>query len=428
MSTATYSPGSRPRLVRSALVTGTALALLIPSTAVAAVDLIGTWFMLIHYKDSATANPNSDRWEDKVWKFEKKGSRLQWTEYPIVVFNDKQGRFGRVGRNERARLLNAWEPNEAQRLEIETGLQVNSRGSKTKALRGSPKRGYKSTSRSRSTSAFTVGYEENWMIDSPAKLPVFTRDDSLGTEAALAAGEGGVSGRTQYKGLEVQDDGNLIVGTYMRDENKQGTFKLIRAGGPRGLDTDGRTPNEKAGERFQEQLQAGISSAGYSEFLKRVGPDNVRALRATIGEDGISTIWQKYEKRILSGDKSAEPEIGAALREAYEAGLEKKITAKLASGDLNGVLSGDGKGLDPETIELVRSLQETVGEEKLGELRAKYRERVKAGDEQARKEVRAEIRQAYINKLRADFAERGERANLEALQQARDASDGPGTP
>ena len=52
---------------------------LAPSPAAAAVDLIGTWFVLIHYRDSMTANPDSDRWEDKVWKIEQKGSRLQWT-------------------------------------------------------------------------------------------------------------------------------------------------------------------------------------------------------------------------------------------------------------------------------------------------------------------------------------------------------------
>ena len=229
---------------------------LAPSSAVAAVDLIGTWFVLIHYRDSMTANPDSDRWEDKVWKIEEKGSRLQWIEFPIVVFNNGTGRFGAVGRNPRARLMHKWEPNEAQMAEIKDGPRVNTRGSKTKSLRGSLKRGYKSSTASRSTSAFTVGYQETWSIDEPIALPVFTRDDALGIESALATkSDSVVSGRTRYATLEISEDGNVLTGTYTRDENKKGTFRLIRAGAVRGLASDGRTPNEKARDRVREQMR-----------------------------------------------------------------------------------------------------------------------------------------------------------------------------
>ena len=46
------------------------------SAARAELDLLGSWFVLIHYRDSQTANPDADRWADKVWKLEMKGSRL----------------------------------------------------------------------------------------------------------------------------------------------------------------------------------------------------------------------------------------------------------------------------------------------------------------------------------------------------------------
>ena len=111
---------------------------------VARVDLIGSWFVLIHYRDSATANPDSDRWKDRVWTFEMKGSRLHWTDHPIVVFGDTSGRFEARGGNRRARVLAAWQPNEAQRQEIQAGLRVNSRGAKTKSLRGSFESGWES--------------------------------------------------------------------------------------------------------------------------------------------------------------------------------------------------------------------------------------------------------------------------------------------
>lgn len=232
-------------------------SLLLPGAARAepAVDLIGSWYVLIHYRDSFTANPDSDRWDDKLWTFEKKGSRLQWTEYPIVVFHDRDGRFGPVAGNPRARILHAWEPNAAQQSEIDRGLPVNQRGSKRKSLRGSPTRGYKSFSVQRTISAATVGYVETWSIDSPASLPVFTRDDALGTEAALASRDqdGVASGRTRYTTLEVSADGRVLSGKFSRDENRIGSFSMQRAGTPKDLESDGRTPNEKAADRFMRQ-------------------------------------------------------------------------------------------------------------------------------------------------------------------------------
>lgn len=231
------------------------LALLVPglSAAEPKVDLIGTWYVLIHYRDSYTANPDSDRWEDKIWRFQMKGTRLSWTDYPIVVFADQTGRFGPVAGNPRARIMHAWEPNAAQQQEIEAGLQVNDRGSKTKSLRGSPKKGYKSFGAQRSVSAATVGYQQIWSIDDPTGLPVFTRDDSLGTEAALAKKDKDavLSGRTRFTTTSVSEDGNELRGDFVRDENRVGSFRLLRVAEPRGLESDGRTPNEKASDRLQ---------------------------------------------------------------------------------------------------------------------------------------------------------------------------------
>ena len=72
------------------------------------VDLLGTWYVLVHYKDDNAPNPEQERWEDRVWVFEKKGRRLKWTEYPIVVFEDDSGRFERRGTGQYARILHSW--------------------------------------------------------------------------------------------------------------------------------------------------------------------------------------------------------------------------------------------------------------------------------------------------------------------------------
>ena len=241
------------------LAAGALIALTLPGEAPAGgLDLEGSWYVLIHYRDSATANPDSDRWADRLWTFENRGSRLHWTEYPIVVFSDSTGRFERLGRNPRSRVLHAWGPNEGQRAEIAQGLQVNRRGSKTKSLRTASGGGYRSQSRARSLSVTTIGYQQTWSIERPATLPVFTQDDVVGTDASLATGaRGNSSGRTRYSALEVSQDGRVITGRYARDESRRGTFRLIRAGAPRTLESDGRTPNEKQWDREQERIRAG---------------------------------------------------------------------------------------------------------------------------------------------------------------------------
>ncbi|MCG8590025.1 MAG: M23 family metallopeptidase [Proteobacteria bacterium] len=209
------------------------------AAAEAELDLSGTWYVLVHYQDSATANPDVWRWEDRIWRFEAKGSRLQWTELPIVVFSDDSGRFERVaGRT--ARVLEAWEPNAAQLAEIRDGLQVNSRGAKRKRLRKNDD-GWASQGAMRVQSASVIGYQENWSITGPPARPVFARDDLMGSGRTQS-----MEGRTQYATTEVAEDGNRIAGDYARDGTRVGRFQLIRAGETKALDAD----PEKARQRF----------------------------------------------------------------------------------------------------------------------------------------------------------------------------------
>ena len=115
-----------------------------PLTRAEAVDLIGTWHVLVHYKDSAAEHPERERWEDRIWVFEKEGSRLRWTDYPIVVFSDQTGRFEQLGGNRASRVLHFWEPNAAQLAQIRGGLEINPRGSRSKTLRGAHAEGWNS--------------------------------------------------------------------------------------------------------------------------------------------------------------------------------------------------------------------------------------------------------------------------------------------
>ena len=218
---------ARRVLARYSLGLWCALLLSLPEVAAAGpkLDLLGTWYVLIHYRDEASSDPEVERWDDKIWVFGKKGSRLSWTEYPFVGFRDQRGRFERTMSGLQSRVLAAWEPSARQRAEIAAGLEADPRGSKTKTLRGSASRGYKSVGGMQTQNVSVIGYHETWSIEGLPDKPVFTRDDFMGSGRTES-----MEGRTQYTGEEVLEGGALIRGTYQRDGARRGVFRMMRAG------------------------------------------------------------------------------------------------------------------------------------------------------------------------------------------------------
>jgi hypothetical protein len=190
-----------------------------------AIDLIGAWHVTVHYRDEASANPDADRWDDKVWSFEKRGSRMQWTEFPIVVFENREGRFETSAEARPMRTLHFWEPNAEQTAQIARGLLVNPRGAKSKGLRGSASRGFRSVGGLRSESASVIGYSESWSIEGLGSKPVFTQDVVMGSGRTED-----MQGRTRYAGEAVNEDRLEVRGSFVRDGTRHGTFVLRRAG------------------------------------------------------------------------------------------------------------------------------------------------------------------------------------------------------
>ena len=282
-----------------------------PAAAQAEVDLLGTWYVLIHYRDSATNNPDFDRWLDRIWQFEKKGSRLQWTEYPIVVFQDQAGRFERF-RGVRSRVLAYWEPNANQRGQIQEGLEINTRGSKTKSLRGSPAKGYRSTSRMRAQSASVIGYVENWSVEDLQALPVFTFDDVMGSGRTES-----MEGRTRYTTTAIGDDGNLLEGTYNRDGTRIGTFQLMRAGQVARVADKSKKVEKERQQLFVEGLQRQMESGEISE-LGRSGDQPLSAeTRAATGY--VLSLPQDQRDELLGKlDGRSEAEQAEIMREHFE--------------------------------------------------------------------------------------------------------------
>lgn len=268
----------RPASAPAALAPLLAAAALAAGPSAAAVELEGTWHVLVHYTDSQGADPEAVRWDDRVWVLRREGARLRWVEYPIVVFDDASGRFEKLGTNRQSRVLGAWEPDAGQLAEIRAGLEVNPRGSRTKTLRGSPREGWRSRGAMQAFSANTLVYSTVWTIEDPVDLPVFRIEESLAGARAES-----LEGVTEYRTDEVAEGGDVLRGTFRRDGTRAGTFRMRRAGAVSDVAGSGRSQSERLMEMFAGQQGLGAVLEGRSGDGPLEG-EQAEALRAAVVE------------------------------------------------------------------------------------------------------------------------------------------------
>ena len=284
--------------MRKIALAGLLAVALLPAAAFAfgADDLVGSWHVLVHYQDSATENPEAKRWEDRIWVFEKVGSQLRWTDYPIVVFDDDTGRFEQIGGNRASRVLDYWEPNAAQQEQIQKGLAINSRGSRSKTLSGSDEKGWSSARKGGAgyKSSRFITYEETWNIDGLPSAPRFERQDSMGS-----GGSDDFDGRTLYETTGIEKGGDVVRGNFDRDGKRKGTFRLARTGAVHSVAEGGG--KSAAGEQLKRAEFVAMLTPGLTDPLggrteaqwrEAVGSSNAKderlALRAAI-EGGLRT-------------------------------------------------------------------------------------------------------------------------------------------
>ena len=128
-------------------------------------------------------------------------------------------------------------------------------------------------------------------------------------------------------------------------------------------------------------------------------------MRDVIGEEKLSDVWGKYSKRIIAGDESARQELGDELRTTYIAAAEKQFAEATAGGNVDAFFE-TGNSAQPGRAELLQKLRETLGDERVAELREKYADRIRAGDEQALEALKQEVRRAYEQELGEDLLRR----------------------
>ncbi len=264
----------RPFLACLLLVAGAGSARAIEPEA-----LVGTWHVLVHYTDAATEHPERERWVDRVWKFERAGDRLEWTDYPIVVFKDGSERFAALGTNRQARVLGYWEPNSRQQDEIEQGLEVNPRGSKTKTLRSSADGSWSSGGRARAESSLYLTYTETWTIahDTESGLPDFGRADSMSSGISDS-----IDGQTLFTTERVGEGGLVLEGRFSRDGTRHGRFRMTRSGESRDVVGSGKDNSARVRELFFGSAASlmGSEADAEAELEKMIAagevPDEVR--------------------------------------------------------------------------------------------------------------------------------------------------------
>jgi len=199
--------------------------------AEAPVALAGDWYVLVHYRDEehaeapdqAVPDPEQLFWDDEVWRLEERDGALVWTRHPHVTLDDPSGRYTSLPSGRKARTTGAWSPSPAQLDEVRDGLEPDPQEARTRTLRGSPERGYRSTGQPRAASASAITYGEQWSIGGLPARPEFVREDTLASARAGAA-----EGRTVFTTREVLAGGDELRGTYARDGVLSGRFRMIR--------------------------------------------------------------------------------------------------------------------------------------------------------------------------------------------------------
>jgi hypothetical protein len=293
------------------------LALAALAAPAAALDLLGTWHVLVHYKDSASEHPDQARWDDRIWVFEMDGARLRWTEYPIVVFRDESGRFEALGGNRASRVQHHWEPNEKQLAQIRNGLEINTRGSRSKSLRGGPRDGWRTAAAASAFGGNVLTYSEDWSIEDPAGSPLFRMVDSLGGPAA-----DGLEGVTEYRTREQDEGGDVLRGSFSRDGTRTGSFRLTRSGAVSQTKGSGKTQAERFNEMFfgslggNGELAAALAAGG--EDRAAVREQVLKSLEQSIRANGADPSQFRAELEDMADQILRELEAGKSPEEVQK--------------------------------------------------------------------------------------------------------------
>ncbi len=190
-----------------------------PATDLTKVDLNGSWYVLIHYKDEQSEDKSITKFKDFVWTIEQTANTLTWEHYPYVLFPED----AELIRRQAMRGHTAWEPDESQWTHLKSAIDVSSRALTRKRMTGSVAQGWKSLAPLGSGGLNTMSFSRNWDVGfKPDKVSIVIVDSLSG-----ATGLGGIEEATTYEIRERTSPGEFR-GTY-EEGSKRGTFRMVRS-------------------------------------------------------------------------------------------------------------------------------------------------------------------------------------------------------
>ncbi len=214
------------RIARRILLVAPALALLAtgpqgvaPAQGLQSLDLSGEWYVLLHYKDSKSADPSITKFKDLSWSIRQDEQQIVWKENPYVIFDEGT----EVERRYKMRAHEPWQPEGLVLGLLRKHVDVSERAERSKRLRGSVDEGFRSLPPISTGAANTLSFTRDWKLDFGEDKVRIVIVDSLGGSELL----GEMEEATVFEITERGPDDELL-GTYS-EGTKSGTLRMIRS-------------------------------------------------------------------------------------------------------------------------------------------------------------------------------------------------------
>ena len=121
--------------------------------------------------------------------------------------------------------------------------------------------GWRSDARATPGSASVVTYIESWSVERAGSLPVFRLQATLGSARTES-----LEGVTLYTSTALDSSGDLVRGTFERDETRHGSFRMLRAGPVTGLGKNAERRTDPLRQQlFERYLAAEEAEEGAKE-------------------------------------------------------------------------------------------------------------------------------------------------------------------
>ncbi len=184
------------------------------------LDLTGSWYVLLHYKDAKSEDKSLTKFKDFAWSVRQSPTKLEIDEYPYVLFDEGTEEIRRAD----MRGHKPWQPEGLVLDELLLHVDVSTRAMRSKVLEGSTEAGMKSEAPDESSGGGTMNFVRNWDVTwAPTAVRVTIVDSLSGGSAML----GGMEEASVFE-IKQRPSPDELRGTWSEGD-KSGSLRMIRA-------------------------------------------------------------------------------------------------------------------------------------------------------------------------------------------------------